>query len=60
MVQQRRSWRKTNNGYKVLYWASQNCGIEVVETILDKNVNIDGLSAVSIVVENCYYAMVIN
>jgi hypothetical protein len=29
---------------KVLYWASSYCGLEVVEAILDKNVNIDGLS----------------
>jgi hypothetical protein len=35
---------------KVLYWASRNCPTEVVEAILDKNVNIDGLSTVSIVV----------
>jgi hypothetical protein len=35
----------------VLYWASWKCPIEVVEAILDKNVNIDGLSGfVSIVV----------
>jgi hypothetical protein len=35
-------------GYTVLYWASKRCGIEVVEAILDKGVNIDGLSDVSI------------
>jgi hypothetical protein len=38
----------------VLYWASGKCGIEVVEAILDKNVNIDGLSWVSIVVVTFY------
>jgi hypothetical protein len=38
------------DGYTVLYWASRECGIEIVEAILDKNVNIDGLSWVSIVV----------
>jgi hypothetical protein len=37
-------------GCTVLYWASRECGIEVVEAILDKNVNINGLSEVSIVV----------
>jgi hypothetical protein len=36
-------------GGTVLYWASENCPIEVVEAILNKNVNIDGLSYVSIV-----------
>jgi hypothetical protein len=36
--------------YTILYCTSYNCGIEVVEAILDKNVNIDGLSGpVSIV-----------
>jgi hypothetical protein len=40
-------------GYIVLYWASRHCEIEVVESILDKNVNIDGLSPVSIVVGTC-------
>jgi hypothetical protein len=39
-------WR----GNTVLSCASYYCGIEVVEAILDKNVNIDGLSWVSIVV----------
>jgi hypothetical protein len=37
-------------GYSVLYWASYNCGIAVVEAVLNKKVNIDGLSDVSIVV----------
>jgi hypothetical protein len=37
-------------GFSVLYWASYKCKIEVVEAILDKNVNIDGRSWVSIVV----------
>jgi hypothetical protein len=31
-------------GFTVLYWASCYCRINVVEAILDKNVNIDGLS----------------
>jgi hypothetical protein len=34
-------------GYTVLYWASFRCPIEVVCAILDKQVNIDGLSTVS-------------
>jgi hypothetical protein len=34
-------------GNTVLYNASLECPIEVVEAILDKNVNIDGLSRVS-------------
>jgi hypothetical protein len=41
---------KDSFGYTVLYWASALCSIKVVEAILDKNVNIDGLSDVSIVV----------
>jgi hypothetical protein len=39
----------------VLYWASRECQIEVVEAILDKKVNIDGLSSVSIVIVVTYY-----
>jgi ankyrin repeat protein len=35
---------KSATGYTVLYYASVYCGIKVVEAILDKNVNIDGLS----------------
>jgi hypothetical protein len=47
-------------GYSVLYCATFNCPIEVVEAILDKNVNIDRLSGyVSIVVVTCYLVMVI-
>jgi hypothetical protein len=42
---------KDSFGYTVLYWASVKCGMEIVEAILDKNVNVDGLSGhVSIVV----------
>jgi hypothetical protein len=41
-------------GFTVLYGASLRCGIEVVEAILDKNVDIDGLSRVSIV-DGTYY-----
>jgi hypothetical protein len=41
---------KDEDEITVLYWASGKCPIEVVEAILDKNVNIDGLSDVSIVV----------
>jgi hypothetical protein len=41
---------KYRGGYTVLFWASRECGIEVVEAILDKILNIDGLSNVSIVV----------
>jgi hypothetical protein len=37
-------------GFTVLYFASLKCPIEVVEAILDKGVNIDGLSWVSIVI----------
>jgi hypothetical protein len=37
-------------GITVLVWASQNCPIEVIEAILDKGVNIDGLSIVNIVI----------
>jgi hypothetical protein len=42
-------------GCTVLYFASWKCPIEVVEAILDKNVNIDGLSYVSFVVIINYY-----
>jgi hypothetical protein len=45
---------KDEYGNTVLYWASCECGIEVVEAILDKNVNIDGLSYVNIVVVTYY------
>jgi hypothetical protein len=38
------------NGNKVLLCASRSCGIEVIEAIINKGVNIDGLSDVSIVV----------
>jgi hypothetical protein len=40
---------KSPGGYTVLYLASENCGIEVVEAILDKGVDIDGRSWVSII-----------
>jgi hypothetical protein len=41
----------TLTGDTVLVYASERCGIKVVEAILDKGVNIDGLSGhVSIVV----------
>jgi hypothetical protein len=43
-------WR----GNTVLSCASRYCGIEVVEAIINKGVNIDGLSEVSIVV-GAYY-----
>jgi hypothetical protein len=45
-----------NNEYgnTVLYLASLHCGIKVVEAILDKGVNIDGLSFVSIVGSTYY------
>jgi hypothetical protein len=45
---------KDEYGNTVLYWSSYKCGVEVVEAILDKNVNIDGLSNVSIVVGTYY------
>jgi hypothetical protein len=38
----------TSDGYTVLHYATYKCPIEVVEAILDKGVNIDGLSSVSI------------
>jgi hypothetical protein len=41
-------------GNTVICNATYKCPIEVVEAILDKNVNIDGLSRVSIVV-GIYY-----
>jgi hypothetical protein len=44
-------------GITVLYHASIRCGIDIVEAILDKNVNIDGLSGnVSIIIY--YYIMI--
>jgi hypothetical protein len=33
-------------GYRVLYWASAYCPVEVVEAILDKGVDIDAFSDV--------------
>jgi hypothetical protein len=39
---------KDKSGFMLLYYASFYCGIEVVEAILDKNVDIDGLSDVSL------------
>jgi hypothetical protein len=45
---------KDSIGCTVLYWASCYCGIEVVEAILSKKVNIDGLSDVSIGVGTYY------
>jgi hypothetical protein len=41
--------------YTVIYYGSRECPIEVVEAILDKGVDIDGLSGpVSIDVGSCY------
>jgi hypothetical protein len=48
------------DGNTVLYWASEKCPIEVVEAILDKNVNINGLSRVSIVVVTYYKYWLLN
>jgi ankyrin repeat protein len=31
-------------GYTVFYWACERCSVEVIEAILNKGVNIDGLS----------------
>jgi hypothetical protein len=42
-------------GFTVLYCASWKCPIEVVEAILVKNVNIDGLSYVSVIIVGAYY-----
>jgi hypothetical protein len=40
-----------DGGYTVLYCASQICGIEVVEAIINKEVDVNGLSGdVSIVI----------
>jgi hypothetical protein len=47
-----------NWGCTVLLLSSQNCPIEVVEAILDKNVNIDELSYVSIVVSYILFIMI--
>jgi hypothetical protein len=44
---------KNSGGCTVLFWASRNCGIKVVEAIVNKGVNVNGLSAVSIIA-NCY------
>jgi hypothetical protein len=41
-------------GCQVLYWASRECPIEVVEAILDRGVNIDELTPVSIVIITYY------
>jgi hypothetical protein len=45
-------------GCTVLYCTSKKCPIEVVVAILDKNVNIDGLSGVSIVVSYILFIMI--
>jgi hypothetical protein len=42
-------------GCTVLYRASMNCPVEVVEAILDKNVNIDELSGDVSIVAGIYY-----
>jgi hypothetical protein len=47
-------------GCTVLYCASCNCGIEIVEAILDKGVNIDGLSRVSIIGVTYYKYWLLN
>jgi hypothetical protein len=41
-------------GNLVLFWASRSCPIEIVEAILDKGVNIDELTPVSIVIITYY------
>jgi hypothetical protein len=46
---------KSYFGNTVLYDASCNCGIEIVEAILDKNVNIDGLSGSVSIVDITYH-----
>jgi hypothetical protein len=47
---------KTSDGDTVLFWASHGeCGIEVVEAILNNGVDVNGLSSiVSIVIITCY------
>jgi hypothetical protein len=42
-------------GFTVLYYSSWKCGIEVVEAILDKNVNIDVQSGYVSIVIGIYY-----
>jgi hypothetical protein len=49
----------TWSGVTVLYLASICCEIEIVEAILDKGVNIDGLSSVSIGDVTYYQVIVI-
>jgi hypothetical protein len=46
---------KDEYGYTVLNNASYKCPIEVVEAILEKNVNIDGLSGDVSIVVGIYY-----
>jgi hypothetical protein len=46
---------KDKSGFMVLYYASFYCSIEVVEAILDKKVNIDGLSGYVSMVVDTYY-----
>jgi hypothetical protein len=53
VTKEKLEWYKAY-GNTVLYCACLKCGIEIVEAILDKKVNIDGLSEVSIVV-GAYY-----
>jgi hypothetical protein len=38
---------KYGRKYTMLYLASKFCGIEIIEAILDKGVDVDGLSDVS-------------
>jgi hypothetical protein len=49
---------KDQYGNTVLYCASYKCGIEVVEAILDKNVNIDAAVNVSVVTV-AYYRLIV-
>jgi hypothetical protein len=46
---------KNSGGCTVLFWASRNCGIKVVEAIVNKGVNVNGFSAVSIIAD-CYFS----
>jgi hypothetical protein len=47
--------RKSSSGNTVLYWASNKCGIKVVEAIINKGVDVNGFStSVSIVFISIY------
>jgi hypothetical protein len=52
---------KSINGYTVLYFACTQCGIEVVEAIINKGVNLNQVSGfVSIVIIIIFYLFGLN